>query len=33
LGNRNCISALVKTFEPKTDPGSSPGMKLIAGGT
>src|SRR6202008_4689637 len=32
-GSRACISALVKTLEPKTSPGSSPVTKLIAGGT
>jgi hypothetical protein len=33
LGSRDCISALVKTFDPKIEPGSSPGSKLMAGGT
>src|SRR5271163_645644 len=33
LGSRDCISALVKTLAPKTSPGSSPGTKLMAGGT
>ena len=33
LGRRSCISALVKTLEPKIAPGASVGSKLIAGGT
>jgi hypothetical protein len=33
FGNRTCISALVKTFDPKIAPGASPGSNLIAGGT
>src|SRR5690242_9322958 len=33
LGSRNCISALVNTFDPKISPGASAGSKLIAGGT
>src|SRR5271169_4395169 len=33
LGSRACISALVKTLEPNTWPGVSPGSRLIAGGT
>src|SRR6201984_1099237 len=33
LGSRACISALVKTLEPKISPGASPATKLIAGGT
>src|SRR3984893_4500443 len=33
LGSRVCISALVKTFEPKISPGVSPSTKLMAGGT
>src|SRR5262245_40533574 len=32
LGSRACISALVKTLEPKISPGASPATKLMAGG-
>jgi len=33
LGNRNRISARVKTLAPKISPGASPGSKLKGGGS
>jgi hypothetical protein len=33
LGSRFCITLTLNTLAPKISPGSSPGSKLIAGGT